>query len=114
MFASNFTVDDKYLTDVRGRENMTAYSQSQTINSGNTMTNYFCSTCGSLMYRVSSGYPGMSILRTGAVDDFNLHDTKLKPKVQQFVGSRVGWMGNGLSGTPQCKADHFDKDPGFL
>ena len=114
MFASNFTVDDKYLTHVRGRENMTSYGQSHTINSGNTMTNFFCSTCGSLMYRVSSGFPGKSILRIGTVDDFTLHDTKLKPKAQQFIGSRVGWLGNGVPGVAQCRADHFDEDPDWV
>ncbi|KAF7377239.1 Histidine acid phosphatase [Mycena sanguinolenta] len=57
-FASNFTVLDTHLTHLRGRENLTAFAQSRTIASGNTMTNYFCSTCGTLMYRVSSGLPG--------------------------------------------------------
>lgn len=56
------------------------------------MTNYFCSTCGTLMYRVGAAFPGMSILRIGTVDDFNLHETKLKPRVEQFVKDRVGWM----------------------
>ncbi|KAF7345656.1 putative glutathione-dependent formaldehyde-activating gfa [Mycena venus] len=89
MFASNFTVADTHLTHLRGRENLTTYSQSKTIATGNTMTNYFCSTCGTLMYRVSSGIPGMSILRIGTVDDFHLHETKLKPAVEQFVEERL-------------------------
>jgi len=91
MFASNFTVDDKYLKHVRGQENLKTFSQSATIGSGNLMTNYFCSTCGSLMYRVSAGLPGMSILRIGSVDDFTLHETKLRPRVEQFTRDRVGW-----------------------
>ncbi|KAF9628961.1 putative threonyl alanyl trna synthetase sad protein [Lasiodiplodia theobromae] len=45
MFASNFTIADTHLTHLRGRENLTSYSQSRTVASGNTMTNYFCSTC---------------------------------------------------------------------
>lgn len=92
MFASNFVVADTHLTHLRGRENLTTYSQARTIASGNIMTNHFCSTCGTLMYRVSSGFPGMSILRIGTVDDFHLHETKLKPRVEQFVKDRVGWL----------------------
>ena len=56
------------------------------------MTNYFCLTCGILMYRVSSGSPGLSILRIGTVDDFHLHETKLKPTVEQFVECRASWV----------------------
>jgi len=58
MFASNFTVADMHLKHLRGRDNLNTFSQSRTITSGNTMTNYFCSTCGTLMYRVGSAFPG--------------------------------------------------------
>ncbi|KAK9349564.1 Mss4-like protein, partial [Lipomyces doorenjongii] len=68
MFASNFTVADAHLKHLRGRDNLRTFSQSRTIASGNTMTNYFCSTCGTLMYRVGSAFPGQSILRIGTVD----------------------------------------------
>ena len=54
------------------------------------MTNYFCSTCGTLMYRVET--VGASILRLGMVDDFHLHETKLKPRSALFVKDRVGWL----------------------
>ncbi|KAJ6516503.1 Mss4-like protein [Mycena sanguinolenta] len=103
MFASNFTVLDTHLTHLRGRENLTSFSQSRTIASGNTMTDYFCSTCGTLMYRVSSGFPGMSVLRLGTVDDFHLHETKLKPRVEQFTERRVAWL-HGAEGVKQNKA----------
>ena len=55
------------------------------------MTNYFCGTCGSLMYRVGANFPGMSILRVGSVDDFSLMETKLRPTMEQFASRRVGW-----------------------
>ncbi|KAK9333507.1 Mss4-like protein [Lipomyces starkeyi] len=102
MFASNFTVDDAYLTHERGRDNLSTYSQSKTIGTGNTMTNYFCSTCGSLMYRVGTGFPAKSILRIGTVDDFNLHETKLKPRIEQFVKDRVAWL-HGADGVEQVQ-----------
>jgi hypothetical protein len=92
MFASNFSIADPHLTHVRGRDNLTAYSQSRTTTSGKSMTSYFCSTCGTLMYRLSEAYPGRSILRIGTVDDFNLHETKLKPKRETYVTDRVCWL----------------------
>ncbi|KAJ6580627.1 Mss4-like protein [Mycena capillaripes] len=92
MFASNFTIADTHLTHVRGRDNLTAYSQSRTVAAGRKMASYFCSTCGSLLYRIGDGFPGQSILRIGTVDDFHLHETKLKPQVEQFIESRVGWL----------------------
>lgn len=95
MFGSNFVIDDKYLTHARGQENLKTFSQSETVGTPNTMTNYFCSTCGSLMYRVGTGFPGMSILRLGTVDDFNLVETKLKPRIEQFVKDRAAWLKGG-------------------
>ena len=100
MFASNFTVDNNYLTHVRGRDNLTAYGQSHTIASGKLMTNYFCKTCGTLMYRVNN--PGRSILRIGTVDDFNLHETKLKPQAEIWVKDRVGWV-SAVEGAQQVE-----------
>lgn len=92
MFASNFIIADSHLRHIRGRKNLTSYSQSGTIGSGKKMTNFFCTTCGSLMYRVGEAFPGHSILRLGTVDDFNLHETKLRPRVEQFTKDRVGWL----------------------
>ena len=100
MFASNFTVDDTYLKHVRGRENLKTYAQSRTIAAHSTMTNSFCSTCGTLMYRVSSRFPGQSFLRIGTVDDFSLHETKLRPQVELFTERRVNWY-HGAEGVRQ-------------
>ncbi|KAJ6613940.1 Mss4-like protein [Mycena sp. CBHHK59/15] len=106
MFATNFVVADTHLKHLRGRDNLTIYSQSHTIGTGNTMSNYFCATCGSLMYRVSSGWVGNSILRVGTVDDFHLHETKLKPRIEQFVKYRAGWLG-GVEGVEQVQGNHY-------
>ncbi|OJD31434.1 glutathione-dependent formaldehyde-activating gfa protein [Diplodia corticola] len=100
MFASNFCIDDAYLTHVRGQDKLSSWGQSKTIASGNTMTNYFCKTCGTLMYRKSSGFPNLSVMRIGTVDDFALHETKLKPTVEQFVKDRVSWL-SGAEGVEQ-------------
>jgi len=96
MHATNFTVLDTHLKHLRGRENLKSWGQNVTIfyktpGKDNTMTNYFCQTCGSLMYRVGAAFPGMSILRVGSVDDFSLHETKLRPTMEQFTKDRVAW-----------------------
>lgn len=96
MQATNFSVYDTHLRHLRGRETLKAFGQSQTIfvkeeGKDNTMTNYFCSNCGSLMYRVGAAFPGVSILRVGSVDDFSLHETRLRPTVEQFTKDRPAW-----------------------
>lgn len=98
MFASGFSILDTHLTHIRGRDNLTAYAQSRTIASSNIMTNYFCSTCGTLMYRV--GTKGATLLRIGTVDDFHLHETKLRPKREIWCKDRVDWL-NAVEGTEQ-------------
>ncbi|KAF5368104.1 hypothetical protein D9758_004387 [Tetrapyrgos nigripes] len=108
MFASNFTIDDRYLKHIRGQDNLKTFSQAKSIASGNAMTNYFCSTCGSLMYRVSSGFPGMSILRIGTVDDFSLHETKLRPTIEQFIKNRAGWL-SGVEETKKYDGTSFPR-----
>ena len=102
MFGSNFTVLDSHLKHARGESELKQYTEKTTTTTGNVMTNFFCSTCGSLMYRRGSGFPGMSILRIGTVDDFNLMETVLKPEVEQFVEDRVSWLpGTGAAGVKQ-------------
>jgi hypothetical protein len=101
MFCSNFTIRDKALKHVRGEDKLSRWAQNKTIASGATMEDSFCSTCGNLMYRRSSRFPGMSILRIGTVDDFNLHASKLKPQFEQFTSSRVPWFdGVHIEGIP--------------
>jgi hypothetical protein len=97
-FSSGFSILDTHLTHVRGRENLTAYTQTATIASGNPMTNYFCRTCGTLMYRI--GNKGASLLRIGTVDDFHLQETKLRPKREIWCKDRIGWL-SALEGTEQ-------------
>jgi len=107
MFGANFTIADTHLKHIRGRDNLKTYGHSETIYSGNLMTNYFCSTCGTLMYRVGALFPGVSILRLGTVDDFNLAETKLKPKVEAFTKDRVSWF-HGLEGAKQYDGPAYD------
>lgn len=106
MFASNFIIADSHLRHLRGRENLKTFRQSRTIASGRAMTNFFCSTCGTLMYRVGEAFPGHSILRIGTVDDFNLHETKLKPRIEQYTKDRVGWLYSAV-GVKQVEGSEY-------
>ncbi|KAH6985466.1 Mss4-like protein [Ilyonectria destructans] len=90
MFTTGFVILDTHLKHVRGEENLTQFSQSKTIErEGNVMTNFFCSTCGSLMYRRPGAYPGLSLLRVGTVDDFKLAETGLRPTIEQYLKHRL-------------------------
>src|ERR1035437_706746 len=104
MFASNFTISDEYLKHLRGRESLKTSAQKKTISSGKLMTNYFCSTCGTLMYRVGEAFLGMNFLRIGAVDDFHLHETKLRPQFEQFTKDRVNWF-SGIDGAKKFEGE---------
>jgi hypothetical protein len=93
MFTSGFVILDTHLKHVRREENLKQFGQSQTIEQkGNVMTNFFCSTCRSLMYRRGAGFPGGSILRIGTVDDFKLSETALRQTIEQYVKHRVDWI----------------------
>ncbi|KAA8620748.1 GFA domain-containing protein [Pyrenophora tritici-repentis] len=92
MFASNFIVKNTHFEHLRSEDKITRFKQNATIGTGQSMENSFCSVCGTLMYRRSSGSPGLSIPRIGTVDDFALHETKFKPRVEAFAKDRCGWL----------------------
>ncbi|KAH6853944.1 Mss4-like protein [Chaetomium sp. MPI-CAGE-AT-0009] len=92
LYMSNIVVRDTHLRHVRGERELKTFAQAATVRSGGLMTNHFCGTCGTLMYRVGERFPGLAILRTGTVDDFSLAETKLRPQVEQFVETRAGWQ----------------------
>jgi len=97
MFASNFTVKDSYIKYARGKENLSSWGQAKTPTSRKKMTNFFCKTCGTLMYRKGDAFDGLSFPRVGTIDDFTLHETKLRPQAELFVKERVSWF-SGVEG----------------
>jgi hypothetical protein len=102
MFCSNFVIRERSLKHVRGEDKLSRWAQTKTIASGASMEDSFCSVCGNLMYRKSSRFPGVSILRIGTVDDFDLHASKLKPQYEQFTDNRVSWLeGVQIEGIPR-------------
>lgn len=58
------------------------------------------------MYRV--GDPRAHILRIGTVDDFWLHETRLRPTKEIFVKDRVEWLG-AVEGMEQIEAQRRPK-----
>lgn len=76
------------------------------------MTNYFCSTCGTLMYRIGSGFPGVKILRIGTVDDFSLHEGLLRPRQEWFVKQRNNWV-HGVDGVRVEGIEKYEVMPDF-
>lgn len=92
MYASNFVVLNTHLKHTRGEDKLTRFRQSNTIATGNYMENSFCSVCGTLMYRRSSGYPDASIPRIGTIDDYGLQETKFKPRIETFEKDRCAWV----------------------
>ena len=64
---------------------------SRLADSGNTVTEGFCATCGSPLYVYSTGRPGHMSLKAGALDD----PSALAPKIQIWTASAVPWSDTG-------------------
>ena len=60
---------------------------SRPADSGNTVTEGFCATCGAPLYVYSSGRPGHMSLKAGSLDD----PSKLAPSIQIWTTSAVSW-----------------------
>lgn len=72
------------------------------MTTGNGVAAFFCSVCGTVMNRKSAGFEGKNFLRIGTGDGFNLQATALKPKTEQFVKDRFGWV-RGVKGPRQVE-----------
>jgi hypothetical protein len=63
---------------------------SKLANSGNTITNHACTTCGSLLYRSSTGYPDVVVIKAGCADGDEAKN--YVPSVELFTRSRLPWV----------------------
>jgi hypothetical protein len=63
---------------------------SKIADSGNTVTSYFCPDRGSTLYRISTGFPGVVMIRAGCVDDLNVADAK--PVLELWSRSHIEWV----------------------
>lgn len=66
------------------------------------MSNSFCKTCGTLMFRAGSVAPGTRFMRGGIIDNHTLHNTMLKPQVEIFSEHRAAWV-NPVAGVEQAE-----------
>jgi hypothetical protein len=60
------------------------------------------------MFRVSSGAPGMFIPRIGTVDDFNVQENQLKPRIETYTKDRCQWLGNGDGGRQELGIEQVE------
>ncbi|CAD0025243.1 unnamed protein product [Aureobasidium pullulans] len=108
-YQSNITVLSTHLKHTRGSEHLTTFSETKTIRASTSMKNYFCKTCGTLMYRRGERFPGLMILRTRTVDDLGLAEGRLRPRVEQFIERRVDWS-KPIEGAAQVVGMHGPED----
>jgi hypothetical protein len=62
------------------------------VNSGNIMYNHSCGQCGSLLYRTSTGYPGVITVKAGCIDSKEDPAAPYVPDIEIFTRSRVPWV----------------------
>ncbi|KUJ10705.1 uncharacterized protein LY89DRAFT_674827 [Mollisia scopiformis] len=62
------------------------------VENGNTISNHSCGECGSLLYRTSTGYPGMMVLKAGCMDDGVEATKEFVPEVEIYTRSRAPWV----------------------
>lgn len=58
--------------------------------SGGRMTGYFCSTCGTTLYRESTAFQGVMFVKAGIFDDATIGARV--PQVESYLKHRPKWM----------------------
>ena len=84
--ATNLMLSTDGLTATKGEFK----TYTKVVESGNETTIHFCGDCGSTLYRVSNGYPGVVLMKAGCMDDFNPEDGK--PALEMFTREYVHWV----------------------
>ncbi|KAJ8096498.1 Mss4-like protein [Lipomyces tetrasporus] len=69
----------------------TLKSVSKLADSGKKVEQYFCGNCGTTLYSLCVGMPGVHIIKAGTLDDINGLDDA-KPVTELFVSHRVCWV----------------------
>jgi hypothetical protein len=87
-FANNYRYTRAQITITSGKDTIKAYEDSNTL-SGNVLTRWFCSNCGSPIYLVNEKFKGLIILYTGALDGTTQHT---KPSAELFAKNRRHWF----------------------
>ena len=50
----------------------------------------------------------MLVMHVGTVDDFTLHEGALKPRAEQYVKDKIGWL-KGIEGVRQTQGSWRDE-----
>jgi hypothetical protein len=75
------------------------------------MESHICSSCGSLLYRWSSGYPAVFTVKAGCIDNEDVAATFV-PDIELFTRNRVPWE-KPVEGARQEVADFTDLSPWY-
>jgi hypothetical protein len=81
------------MTITVGSDVIKPYKDSNTT-SGNTITRWFCSNCGSPIYLVNEKFDGLTILYSGSVEG---RSQQVKPSGELFAHNRRDWF-QGVEG----------------
>lgn len=81
--STNALVPQEAFTVTRGQ----AKSFDTKADSGNTVSRYFCSTCGSNLWSVPNGIPGLLVIKVGTVDSA----AGLRPGMSIYCASKQPW-----------------------
>jgi len=84
--ATNLMIPTDGLQTTQG----TLKTYAKIVESGNNMVSFFCGDCGSTIYRESSGYPGVVMIKAGCVDDLDAED--MKPQLEMYHQSHAHFL----------------------
>ncbi|KAH7110428.1 Mss4-like protein [Dactylonectria estremocensis] len=87
MFSTNILVSEDDFQIVEGAPK----AISKVADSGKTITSYFCSECGTTLFRGTESFPGMKIIKAGVLDG-PVALQEASPAVELFVTRRPDWV----------------------
>jgi hypothetical protein len=90
---SGSTNTNNILTPLKGMRVLKGNLKTFTLDveSGNQMTSFFCDTCGSTLYRRSSGHDEFVAVMIGGVDGQDMLRAS-KPQVEIYTAERPAWV----------------------
>lgn len=59
-----------------------------TTDQGNTITSYFCKDCSTTLWEQSSGFPGMKLIKEGAMMELSQET----PDIEYYTKHRAAWL----------------------
>ncbi|KAI1009525.1 hypothetical protein LB504_002929 [Fusarium proliferatum] len=93
-FSTNILVPQQNLDLLQG----TPKVFEKLADSGNGITSYFCGDCGSTCYRQGESFPGLTIIKVGTLDAFDM-----QPALEAYSDARPRWL-TCVDGTKQMPA----------